>query len=49
MQAHMDADAFVSLTFAFVVTALWGLDIEVSSVVSYEIREVAYCPQKVNP
>lgn len=49
MQAHMDTDAFVYLTFAFMVTALWGLDIEVGSDVSYKIRKVENCPPMVNP
>lgn len=49
MQARMDTHTFVSLTFAFVITALWGLDIEVGSVVSYEIRKAVNCKQMVNP
>lgn len=49
MQARMGTHMFVSLTFAFVITALWGLDVEVGSVVSYEIRKVVNCPQMVNP
>lgn len=49
MQALMDTHAFVSLILAFVVTALWGPDIEVGSVVSCEIRKVVNCPQMVIP